>query len=608
MSSSTDFGRLDTSWNLTYRPDIDGLRTIAVGSVFFFHLNPSWLPGGFVGVDIFFVISGFLITHILMKDVQRGSGGLADFYQRRIARLFPAMLTVVTSTLLMAWLIYSPQDFASAGANAIAALVSLANIKFFLQGEYFEMSRDAQPFLHFWSLSVEEQYYLIYPLVLMYISRYRVGAIGPTILLISLLSFSVCIVFTFTYPSAAFYLLPFRAWELGIGGVAAFIAQGVWGGAWVRFRGAFAMFGFVAITISLVLFHEEMGLPGYAASLPVLGTAALLIAGHNGDYPGRVWLSTSPMVAIGKISYTLYLWHWPVFSFVDYALFWDHEFLRMVLKIVISAVLTLATFFLMEKPLRASLNRTQNRLYAFVGFAAAVAIIIPIGLKIRSYNYVDVSVDQVAAGGLYFPGPAGSPTVVLVGDSNASMYAAMLRDLSKDRGYSLYIASSAAGDALPNPSGENSSLWSASAALIDRIEPDVVVIANAWGAKLGSDRSKLDIALKEILQNTDRIVLLNQAPVLPPGSSREGIRAGARPPFLEEADTKEQRVMINNYISTFASERIFIVDVPLMLLDRQGHIRFTDVHGRLLYQDTTHLSRFGSDKVRPELEEALKLR
>src|SRR5271166_7057359 len=155
-----------------YRPEIDGLRAVAISGVFLFHLNPEWLPGGFIGVDVFFVISGYLITSILYQDLQAGRFSLSKFYQRRIARLFPAFFTVALFTLAATSYVYSSQDFASAGANFVAASLSLANIKCMWQGNYFGISPDAQPFLHYWSLSVEEQFYLFFPITIFLIFRY----------------------------------------------------------------------------------------------------------------------------------------------------------------------------------------------------------------------------------------------------------------------------------------------------------------------------------------------------------------------------------------------------------------------------------------------------
>jgi peptidoglycan/LPS O-acetylase OafA/YrhL len=210
-----------------YRPAIDGLRAIAVLAVFFFHLDRAWLPGGFAGVDVFFVISGYLITSILQRDYERHQDlSFGRFYQRRIARLFPAFFTAALLTLAGAALIYSEQDLASAGINLAAVSLSVANLKFMLQGNYFTLSPDAQPYLHYWSLSVEEQFYLIFPALLLLLyrraGRHRLAALG----VLCAISLIACIAVTYTRPTWAFYLLPTRAWELLVGAVLAVISTG----------------------------------------------------------------------------------------------------------------------------------------------------------------------------------------------------------------------------------------------------------------------------------------------------------------------------------------------------------------------------------------------
>ena len=182
------------------------------------------------------------------------------------------------------------------------------------------------------------------------------------------------------------------------------------------------------------------------------------------------------------------------------------------------------------------------------------------------------------------------------------MYAATLRNLSRDRGYALYVASSGGGDALPNPDGTSSALWSASAALIGRLEPDVVVISNSWAAKLGEDRSKLDLALDYISRHAGRIVILNQPPTLPAKLSQAGIREGNQPPFFEDVEKAEKRKSVNAYLATFASETISVVDVASSFIDADGQVLFTDGQGRLLYHDSAHLSGYGANKLRSKVQ------
>jgi len=196
-----------------YLPEIDGLRAIAILSVLMFHFDRKVFGGGFAGVDIFFVISGFLITSILLSDINEGQFSIVRFYQRRIARIAPAFFVVLVVTLVVAHFVYSAQDFASLGANSLAAALSVINLKLLFQGTYFQSSPDAQAILHYWSLSVEEQFYVFFPLYLYAVLRFTRRPLVVTLAL-GAGSFAACVVVTHLSPTYAFYLLPTRAWEL----------------------------------------------------------------------------------------------------------------------------------------------------------------------------------------------------------------------------------------------------------------------------------------------------------------------------------------------------------------------------------------------------------
>jgi len=263
--------------SLKYRPAIDGLRAIAVLAVLVFHLERQWLPGGFIGVDVFFVISGFLITSILLKEYEHGSFSLWKFYQRRIARLFPAFYTVAVSTIIAASLLYSGQDFASCGTGLYTASLFVANLKYMLQGSYFTISPDAQPFLHCWSLSVEEQFYMIFPALLLLLywkaNRYKTGVL----MLLCGASLAACVVMTQIKPAWAFYLLPTRAWELLAGSILANLGETFPAGNDKKLSPAWLpAAGLALIAISLFTIHEGRSFPGYRAIFPVLGTVAFL--------------------------------------------------------------------------------------------------------------------------------------------------------------------------------------------------------------------------------------------------------------------------------------------------------------------------------------------
>ncbi len=429
-----------------YRPEVDGLRAIAISGVFLFHLNHQWLPGGFVGVDVFFVISGYLITSILCQDCEAGRFSLAKFYQRRIARLFPAFFTVAFVTLAVSWLVYTPQDFASAGANLVAASLSLANVKYMFQGNYFEISPDAQPFLHYWSLSVEEQFYLFFPIALFIILRYARQYTITILALFGTCSLAGSVLLTPINPVWAFYLLPTRAWQLTAGCLVAvipFVTERE-----SRAPAGLSAVGLCLIAMSFVLIKEGPRFPGMIAILPVIGAVAVILPSRDGL--AKRLLSSSSMVGLGKVSYSLYLWHWPVFSLVDYQFYSLSEPVRLALKVGISITLTLVSFYIIEKPARRFLNKSWTRGIAYAALAATLCLCVPLGLAIRSNNYVNAELTDVRNGGLVFQSNAAAHSVVLMGDSNGSMYGKVMKEIARKFDYNLTVISVAAADPLPN--------------------------------------------------------------------------------------------------------------------------------------------------------------
>lgn len=589
---------------LTYRPEIDGLRAVAVLSVFIFHLNANWLPGGFVGVDIFFVISGYLITSILYNDCEEGRFSLARFYQRRIARIFPAFFTVALATLAGAALVYSPQDLASAGANLVAALLSVANVKYMLQGSYFQISPDAQPFLHYWSLSVEEQFYIIFPILLFLIFRYARAYLVPILALLTIGSLAACVVLTQVNPVWAFYLLPTRAWELGAGALlAAFLStssqQAVPNPRLLPFAGLLVIGG------SIIFVQEGSQFPGWQAIFPVVGTVAIIASGAGSNSRVEQWLSSRPMVNIGKMSYSLYLWHWPVFSLIDYQFYALPVEIRLGLKIGLSALLTVATFRLIEVPARAFLNQPRRLRLSFATMVGLAALCIPLGVTIRHNNYVNAELADVAKGGLTFPGKPGAPTLVLMGDSNGSMYGKVVKEISADSQLNLSVISVAAGDPLPSLKGEASQLWFESLEMLKKTNPDYLLLANHWASKLQDDPARLAAALDQIKPHVRHIILLNQPPILPKDANRSYVREHGHQRFFEDPESRAQRLKVNELLLSFQSPRVSIIDVSKHFEAEDGAIRFVDEKGRGLYHDATHLSGYGADRIRGALSEMI---
>ncbi|AEI96558.1 acyltransferase family protein [Roseobacter litoralis] len=293
---------------MKYRPEIDGLRSIAVLAVLFFHLGVPGITGGFTGVDIFFVISGYLITSILMRDLEAERVDLVQFYRRRALRILPGLFAVLIATIALSVFILLPSEMAVLGRSIIAALLFVSNIFFWSELDYFTPDAKENPLLHTWSLGVEEQFYILVPVAMWLVYRYARRFLLPLFTLSVLVSFVLSVYAVEPMPRASFYLLPTRYWELGAGSLLAI--SGARNASHRLVANGLAAFGLACIAAGLFWLTPNSVFPGPAALLPVTGAVALIAAGRN-NFAGRL-LSTSGPVWIGKISYSLYLWHWPL--------------------------------------------------------------------------------------------------------------------------------------------------------------------------------------------------------------------------------------------------------------------------------------------------------
>jgi peptidoglycan/LPS O-acetylase OafA/YrhL len=303
----------------SYRPDIDGLRAVAVLMVLFFHAGISGIPGGFVGVDVFFVISGFLITRIVDRECQQREFTYTSFYRRRILRIMPALFLIAWVTTALCAFILLPSDFASYGKSLLAVTFSVANVFFWREnGGYFAQNAQEVPLLHAWSLSVEEQYYLVWPLCVALGSRFlsRRALLGLTVALI-VVSVGLAEWLPEFTLGAAYYLLPTRMYELLIGSLLALAWDALPDGA-PRRNAVLSLGGLAAVLWSAVSLTEADRFPGVVALVPTLGAGALILSGKGAPGVVNRALALRPMVFIGLISYSLYLWHWPVLVLVRY--------------------------------------------------------------------------------------------------------------------------------------------------------------------------------------------------------------------------------------------------------------------------------------------------
>ncbi len=336
---------------MRYRPDIDGLRAIAVSTVLVYHAFPTALPGGFVGVDIFFAISGYLITGIIVDALRGDRFSLADFYSRRIRRIFPALTLVLVSVLTAGWFLLYADDYARVGQHVAAGAAFLSNIELWNESSYFDVSADLKPLLHLWSLGVEEQFYLVWPLLLALAARWRRGPIAATVG-IGLASFAVAIVTVQSDRTAAFYAPWTRFWELLAGATLACSTMEI---VTERWRHAASVAGFAMIAVAVALIDRTSMFPGFWVMLPVFG-ACLLIAAGPAAWVNRAILSLRPVVWIGLISYPLYLWHWPLLSFAKIVSSTPPSPSMRGALLGASVMLAYLTYVLVERPVRFRLS------------------------------------------------------------------------------------------------------------------------------------------------------------------------------------------------------------------------------------------------------------
>jgi hypothetical protein len=306
------------------------------------------------------------------------------------------------------------------------------------------------------------------------------------------------------------------------------------------------------------------------------------------------------------MSYSLYLWHWPVFSLVDYRLYLASPAVRIGLKVVLSAAATALCFFWIENPGRVFLNHPGRRRMAFGFLGGALMIFVPLGIVVRGTNYINAEASDVAKGGVVFNRSGENGSMILMGDSNASMYGNMSRRIAQELGLKLRVISVAAGDPLPHSARQQERLWLDSLAVVEREKPEFLVLVCHWRGKLEDDRGRLAIGIKELKEYAHQVILITQPPELPKSASRESMRNGSRPPFVEDPAERDARMETNAWVKSLQGDNVTVIDIEPLFGTRDGRVFYTDNHGDALYQDGSHLSGIGADLVRPRVLEAMR--
>jgi peptidoglycan/LPS O-acetylase OafA/YrhL len=366
---------------MEYRKEIDGLRAIAVIPVILFHAGFDQFSGGFVGVDIFFVISGYLITTIILSDLNQNKFSIVNFYERRARRIAPALFVVILTTVPLAWLILLPGDLIDFSQSLIAVSLFVSNILFWRESGYFATASELKPLLHTWSLAVEEQYYVLFPLLLIFLWPLRKRWLFSVILIICVGSLGLSHWAAFNKPSANFFLLPTRAWELMIGAITAFILI-----YWKNNHSIvnehkitselLGITGILLISFSTLFYDKTTPFPSLYALVPTVGTALIILFSSSKTFIGQI-LSIKALVGIGLISYSAYLWHQPLFAFARYKFGLDLSAKVYFILIFFTFLLALISWKFVESPFRN--KRMTNRKNIFTFTALGTVIMLSVG-------------------------------------------------------------------------------------------------------------------------------------------------------------------------------------------------------------------------------------
>ncbi|SFU39332.1 Peptidoglycan/LPS O-acetylase OafA/YrhL, contains acyltransferase and SGNH-hydrolase domains [Pseudoduganella namucuonensis] len=629
-----------------YRPDIDGMRALAVLAVVVYHAFPKALPGGFAGVDIFFIISGFLIFSILMGSLREGSFSFADFYARRVRRIFPALALVLSACIAFGYFALFPDEFKQLGKHVFGGTAFVSN--FFLWNEvgYFDTAAETKPLLHLWSLGIEEQFYIFWPVILVWAHK-RGKSVAKVLLALAALSFLVNIGGLHRYPSATFYSPASRVWELLLGALLAWLSVHRYtlfaglrqagredrllldpGSA--RARDARSVLGLALVACGYAFLSAKRGFPGWAALLPTLGAVMLISAGPRA-WVNRVILSNRVLVWFGLISYPLYLWHWPLLSFAQIVESGVPAAKIRAAAVLAAVALAWLTYRLVERPLRGAAHgraKVAALSLAMIAVAAAGGYLVKRDGLPKRGAVVDnalqqkdlILVEDVANAkackerygfaSLYeyclLDDPKKDPTVLLIGDSHAYHLVAGQTRYWRGQGENLWML----GTRIPFigvPVGDDP-YQKATPMMMDlalkTASVKTVIISTAQRVEEQSGDGKARTAalretLRRLLAAGKQVIWANDVPRLdfePRACIRRGAIASsqtradcAMPRQQYEREVELHKTTMAAVLREFPQVRLF--DAASGLCDAQRCKGMAD--GVLLYRDNNHLSYRG---------------
>lgn len=604
--------------HLNYRPDIDGLRAIAVTSVVIYHSFPRYFPGGFAGVDVFFVISGFLISTIILKQIQSKTFSIVDFYQRRALRIFPSLITVLVSTAAIGWFSLKANEFAQLGKHIAGGAGFVSNLLLWTELGYFDAAAETKPLLHLWSLGIEEQFYFIFPLLLLISYKIRHRILG-TIVFVASLSFVCNIYYLNTESNAIFYSPISRFWEMMIGSTLAYLL--------LKQSSNLKMIGLDPKTrsvLGIILLvggfwgaSEASAYPGWWALLPTFAAALLISSGPN-TFINRQVLSHKILVKLGLLSYPLYLWHWPLLALARVHYGQTPSSLVRALCVVSSVLLAWLTYRLVERPLRFNKHKKATAIGLTTALAVTgvfgVSIFLADGIKTRSINNVPVAykgdINHIDFHSYvnknFFPcGPenifevaekweaevrcsqskqGGARQVALVGDSHSEHLFIGLSEALRDKNVVFYIKNDQIG--INNPVYRD---------ILDEVMTNksitTVVVSSYW-LQRGIQIEELRMTLQELAGNDRKVFITDDVPNFSFDPALCKFQGNCT-----EVGFKDRYA---SYINTLKSVVLEVPSVTLIesasyLCDKE--VCFMGRDGVLYYRDNNHLNINGSKLI-----------
>lgn len=613
---------------LSYRPDIDTLRAIAVLSVVAFHIEKNWLPGGFLGVDIFFVISGFLITMIIHREMSQGIFSFKTFYIRRIKRILPAFFAVLTATLIGGFLLFTKDDFFLLWKSALAALGFASNLYFAKGQGYFDPEQEEKPLLHIWSLSVEEQYYFIFPILLLLVVRKSWRVQFGFLIALCVLSLAA----SFMPSSLDKYYLPhLRACEMLVGSLTA---------VWMqyqqqqklsigkRYAAAGTLFSVCILFVCLFAYTEQTAyFPGPAALIPCLASAALIYFNHF-DHPLKKFFQWKITVAIGLISYSLYLWHWPILAFMHYIGPDNLPPHSTAAAIVLMVVLSLISYYCIEKPFKnwkGSFVQSASWIYALPMLILTVGSFFAMKLPFmaqydrmglaRSYTSCHNNTDKQCLWG----DMEKQPELLILGDSHADQYKTFFDSVGKKEKWSATMVSA---DSCAYVEGYSARVFKKNAscrAVYQYAKEHLpryskVLLAMRWGSQMPENSNsvsydadffkKFDTMLQTLSSEKQIVYLMTDNQTLSYNALRAYMLSSRIPGYNQNLHSDDEATTKgNNHIKELAAKypNVYIIDAAALIP------KDFKIDGLPVYSDKDHINPYGGIELAKRFSEENKL-